>query len=185
MFITRGKFNIFRHISLAQLIVLLFHPLFFVLPSQLVLVELDHLGEEQICKCFYFLDSLPFEDTWCSPLSSSPGRAHHCPGNKMIKWSSDHVIKWWPSKMTKWSLFESHSTFQLIKNISSPESSVAPMILSGSNPFTKKVKYWQFSLKGQTLSKPLAFPLYFLSAFLSFFLSPLPDLFSIGTMKCP
>ena len=36
--------NIFRHISLVQLIVLLFCPLFCVLPSQLVLVELDHLG---------------------------------------------------------------------------------------------------------------------------------------------
>lgn len=86
--------------------------------------------------------------------------------------------------MIKWSLFESYSTFQLIKNISSPESSVAPMILSGSNPFAERVKYWQLYLKGQTLSKPLAFPLYFLSAFLSFFLSPLPDLFSISTMKC-
>ena len=136
----------------------------------------------------YFLDSSPFEDTWCSPLSSSPGRAHHCPGNKMIKWSNDQVmtkeddqvIKWLGDDQARWSLFEGHSTFQLIKNISSPESSVAPMILSGSNPFTKKVKYWQLSLKGQTLSKPLAFPLYFLSAFLSFFLSPLPDLVLIS-----
>ena len=92
MFITRGQFNIFRHISLVQLIVLLFHPLSCVLPSQLVLVKLDHLGWKQICKCFYFLDSSPFEDTWCSPLSSSPGRAHHCPGNKMIKWSCDQVM---------------------------------------------------------------------------------------------
>ena len=131
-----------KNLKFNVLLVVLVLPLC-CLPRESVFIELDDLVGKRLKGLKYFDSSQNVYRLWTLLICLLLGDKI-----MLITALEDFFVKKRKS---------SRPTFQLIRNMSSPESSVAPMILSGSSP----------------LSKPLGFPLYFLSAFLSFLFSPL------------